>query len=430
MLARREERQGSSLSPGPTGPSDAMHVRLGFARHVEVDDKRDAFHVQATSGNVGGHEYIEGSGLEAFDHALALGLGNVTGNARGTEAPSRQLQGHFLHVRPRSHEDDGGVGFLLAAGDVLRAGGQDSGQGTDLVLVGHDRVGLENGVHRRGLRRHGDLDRILQVFAGNLLDGRGHGSAEQRGQTLRGDCRGNGLHILRETHAEHLVGLVQHEHPHVRQVQRTLLDQVDHAPGSAHNDLRAPLEGSDLRTVGGTTVDGHDVEAGGACGKVLDRLRALHGELARRRQDEGLHVALVGIDDGQERKAECGGLAGAGLGDTDDVAKLQQGRDRGGLNGRWDSEAHVGDCREDLVGQSEAGEGHPLLGLVAVSVFLARLRGVALVVLSVTGLDVVVGRHSHPCVLGVGVAKPWGRAVSAPRRGLTHNNNSRIPRAP
>ena len=429
MLARREERQGSSLSPGPTGPSDAMHVRLGFARHVEVHDKRDAFHVEATSGNVSGHEYIKGPGLEAFDHALALGLGNVTGNARGAETPSRQLQGHLLDVRPRSHEDDGGVGFLLAAGDMLRAGGQDSAQGTDLVLVGDDRVGLVNGIHRRGLRRDGDLDRILQVLAGHLLDGRGHRCAEQRGQALCGDGRGDGLHVLRETHAEHLVGLVQHEHPHVRQVQRAFLDQVDHAPGSTHDDLRAPLEGSDLRTVGGTTVDGHDVEAGGACGKVLDRLCALHGELTRRRQDEGLHVALVGIDDGQERKAECRGLAGAGLGDADDVAKLQQGRDRGGLNGRWDSEAHVGDCLENLVGQSEAGEGHTLLGLVAVGMFLVDLRGVALV-LGVTGLDVVVGRHSHPCVLGVGVAKPWGRAVSAPRRGLTHNNNSRIPRAP
>ena len=67
----------------------------------------------------------------------------------------------------------------------------------------------------------------------------------------------------------------------------------------------------------------------------------LHRQLARRRQDDRLGVALAGVDALDQGDAEGGGLAGAGEGLGDDVFALEQRRDGLGLHGRGLLEAHV-----------------------------------------------------------------------------------------
>ena len=444
VLTRGEEGQRATLAPGAAGAADTVHVGLGLAGNVEVNHQRNALHVQAARGHVGGDQHVERAVLQALNHALTLGLGDVAGNASGAEAAAGQLEGHLFDVGAGAHEHDGRVGLLLAGRDVLGAGSQDAGQGTDLVLVGHDRVGLVNRVDRRRLRGDGDLDGILQVLAGDLFDGGRHRRAEQGRQAIIRGARRDRLDVLSKAHAQHFVGLVEDQHAHVRQVQRTLLDEVDDAARGADDDLGAALEGADLRAVRRAAVDGDDVEAGSAGREILDRLGALHGELTGGGQDQGLDVALIGIDDGQQRQAEGGRLAGARLGDADDVAQLQQRRDGSCLDRGGDAEAHVGDGLEDLLGQAEARESHgvvvcvvSVLGIVEVGVFvhdvvdeavvLVRIDDVVALVLFVA-VHVVLRGHSDSLPVACGVAKPSGRAISAPQRGLTHNNKSRIPR--
>ena len=96
----------------------------------------------------------------------------------------------------------------------------------------------------------------------------------------------------------------------------------------------------------------------------------MHRELSGRRQHEGLDVALVRVNNCQERQAEGSGLTGTGLGDADNVAQLQQRRDGSGLNRGRDAESHVGHCRENLLGQPEAREGDGLVG----GLFVVRIR--------------------------------------------------------
>ena len=96
----------------------------------------------------------------------------------------------------------------------------------------------------------------------------------------------------------------------------------------------------------------------------------MHRELTCGREDESLHVTLVRVNNCQERQAEGSGLTGTGLGDADDVAQLQQRRDGSGLNRGRDAESHVGHCRENLLGQSEAREGDGLVG----GLFVVRIR--------------------------------------------------------
>ena len=296
MLTRGKERQRTALTARTAGATDAVDVGLGLTRNIEVDDEGDTLDVKASGGHVGRDQHVERAVLEALDHALALGLSDVTGNTGGTESAARQLQRHLFDIGARAHEDDGGVSLFLAFLDVLGSGGQHARECTDLVLVGHHRVGLVDGVDRRGLGGNRDLDRILQVLAGNLLNGRGHRRAEQRGQSIIRGARRDRLDVLSKTHTQHLVGLVEDQHAHVRQVEGALLDEVDDAARGADDDLSAALKRADLRAVGRATVDGDDVEAGRTRGEILDRLSTLHRELTGGGQDQSLNITLVRVN--------------------------------------------------------------------------------------------------------------------------------------
>ena len=251
LLLGRQEGDGLSVAARAAGAADAVHVRLGLTGNVEVDHQANAVHVQTAGGDVGGYEDIESAGAQALDEAFALALGDVPGDGGRLDPAARQLDGDVLRGGLGAHEDDGGLGL---------GHGQDAGDGADLVAEGHDRVGLVDGVDRGGLGGDLDLDRIREVLTGHGLDGRRHGRGEQGGAPLLGQGARDGLDVLREAHAEHLVGLVEHEVPHVLQDECPLLDEVDHAPRGADDDLGAVPEGADLRTVGGAAVDGDDVE--------------------------------------------------------------------------------------------------------------------------------------------------------------------------
>ena len=123
MLARGEECQRAALTARTAGATDAVDVGLGLTRNVEVDDEGDALNVEASGGHVGRDQHVERAILEALNHALALGLSDIAGNAGSAESAARQLQRHLFDIGARAHEDDGGVSLFLAFLDVLGAGG-------------------------------------------------------------------------------------------------------------------------------------------------------------------------------------------------------------------------------------------------------------------------------------------------------------------
>ncbi len=62
---------------------------------------------------------------------------------------------------------------------------------------------------------------------------------------------------------------------------------------------------------------------------------------------------LLGKQAFDHRQAECGGLAGAGLGKADQVAAFEKQRDRLRLDGRRRFEAERGQRVDDLLGQTK-----------------------------------------------------------------------------
>ena len=76
-LVFADEGHRDSGATGAAGASDAVDVGLVIGGCVEVDDVRDARHVDPAGGHIGGDEHVDLSGLEAAQCRLTLALGLV-----------------------------------------------------------------------------------------------------------------------------------------------------------------------------------------------------------------------------------------------------------------------------------------------------------------------------------------------------------------
>ena len=347
LLRGGDERDRLAAASGAPGAADAVHVRLGAARQVEVDDEPDALDVEAAGRDVGGDEHAQRAAAQPVDDLLALALRDVAGQVGRLQAARDELAADALGVLTGADEDDGAVGVARRQHADERAG---------LVALRHDGVRLAHGVDGRRGPRDRDADRVDEVLVGDAADAGRHRRGEQRHLAAGGDGLEDLVDVLGEAHLEHLVGLVEHQHAHPVEDQRAALEVVDDAPGRADDDLGAAGERPLLGQVGGATVDGDDGHAVQVPGERGQRLGHLQGELPGRRQDDGLHGRDRGVDVREQRQAEGGRLAGAGLRDADEVAPGEQRRDRVRLDGGGLGEAEVRDGAAHRLGQREVVE--------------------------------------------------------------------------
>jgi hypothetical protein len=201
-------------------------------------------------------------------------------------------------------------------------------------------------------RGHLHAQRIAQVGGRDPRDGVRHRGREERGDPFGGNRGSDRLDVLREAHPQHLVSLVEDEHPQLGQVEGATLHQVHDPAGSADHHLGAVLQRPKLRQVARPAVHRHHLDVGvGREGR--DRIRDLDREFPGRREDQALDVPFLGRDLGEQGQPERRGLAGAGLRDADDVPPVEQGGDRGALDVRGLGEAEVGDGPLQRVGERE-----------------------------------------------------------------------------
>ena len=145
----RRVRKVSAVPVRPARPVRPIRSDVGvvLARDVEVDHEADALDVEATGGDVGRHQDVEGAVAQTLDELLALLLRHVAGERGGLDALAGQLERDLLggaFVRTKTMAASASV---VASTRLERA---------DLVLERHDGVGL---VHRGdGGRGPGDGD--------------------------------------------------------------------------------------------------------------------------------------------------------------------------------------------------------------------------------------------------------------------------------
>ncbi len=73
-VLRGDQRIGMAHRRGAARAPDAVHIVLGLHGHIIVHHVRDALHVYAARGNVGGHERARVAAPKRLEggHALAL----------------------------------------------------------------------------------------------------------------------------------------------------------------------------------------------------------------------------------------------------------------------------------------------------------------------------------------------------------------------
>ncbi len=213
-------------------------------------------------------------------------------------------------------------------------------------------------------RLRADVHGVPHVGAGQGDDrGRHRGREQHRLPGLRG-LLDQPLDVGQEAEVEHLVGLVEHEGVHVREVEGAAVGQVEEAPGRADDDVDAGLECLELRLVADAAVDGEDPQAAVRAGE-LEVAGDLECELAGGSDDERLRLALRDLDvvgvlgrDAalQDRDAEGQGLAGARAGLADQVGAQQGHREGHLLDGEGGGDAGAVERVADLGMDSELTE--------------------------------------------------------------------------
>ena len=305
--------------------------------------------VEAAGRDVGRHHDLDLTGTEAVHDRVALRLVHAAVDAVGDEAVRLELLGQPRGGPLRPDEDEHRLVVLHTEQAFERL----------VLLVARDAEAVLVGL-RDGLRRVVDADvrRVAQVALRHAPDGLGHRGGEQRDLPLVGRVLQDPLDVLEKAHVEHLVRFVEAEEVHAGEVERAAPQVVGDAPRRADDHVHGALQRVALDVDGLPAVDGQHVHA--ALAHMLavgpHGLRDLHCQLARRREDDGLHVRAREVEALQERQGERGRLPGAGLRLTDQVAAREQRRDGAGLDGGGGLVAELLHRREDLGRQAEIGE--------------------------------------------------------------------------
>ena len=175
--------------------------------------------------------------------------------------------------------------LLLAAAD---------GRGhLDLVHLVH----LEEAVLHEGdgLRGRGHLveDRVGQVALDQAVDGTVEGGGEEQRLVGLVEAAEHPLDLGHEAHVGHAVGLVEHQRLELVDRELAPVAEVDEAARRGDDQVHALAELGHLAVDVGTAVDGDGVQPE-LLGQRGQHVVHLHGELARRQQDERERLGRAG----------------------------------------------------------------------------------------------------------------------------------------
>ena len=268
--------------------------------------------------------------------------------AAGIAATAAQSLGEVVHLAAGPGEDQGGRAVLQV---------QDAAQGGELVGAPHDIRHLPDAGRLALCRLLGldaDAGGLAEVCLGHAGDGPGDRRGEERRLAIQGQCRQDLLEVVGKAHVEHLVGLVEDHHLHLVEADRAAIEVIHAAPGGRHHDVHAAGQSVELGGDRLATVHGHHAHAQ-LTAVLVHGLGHLHGELASGCEDErrrptgtgplardaatvrGAACLAVRVEAQREplehRQGEGRRLAGAGRRLGEQVPALEQGRDRGQLDG-------------------------------------------------------------------------------------------------
>ena len=200
----------------------------------------------------------------------------------------------------------------------------------------------------------------VRNLSASFLIGGGMVAENSRVWRRLGQLGADFLDVGDEAHVEHPVGFVDDQQVAVVEHDLAAAEQVHQPAGRRDQHVDALFQRLDL-VAHLHAADQQRHRELVIFAVFLEILGDLRGKLARRLEDQRARhprpAAAFG-EDVDHRQDEAGGLAGAGLGDADQVLAHQHGRDRALLDGRRRVIAAVADGAQQLVGKAEIGKRH------------------------------------------------------------------------
>ena len=140
------------------------------------------------------------------------------------------------------------------------------------------------------------------------------------------------LDVVDEAHAQHLVGLVEHQRLQTRDIQGAAAHVIHDPARRSHHDLNAAAQLIELHPHALPAVDRQHVKAGQKPRVGLHRLGDLQGQFAGRGKHQQLRIIGGRVDARQQRQRKGGRLAGTCLRLSQQIAARQEQWDGLGLD--------------------------------------------------------------------------------------------------
>ena len=345
------KRDGDAGSAGARGSADAVNVAFRFVRQIEVYDMRDIVDVEAAGGDVGGDQHARLAAAKALQGALPRALRFVAVDRLGANTSIRKMACNTIGdvLGAREHQNA-----------LERRLHQNAGQQRALLLRRDVKYAVIDVCGRALRRRHVDAHGLMQDRVRELLHVRRHRRREQHGLPLARQLGDDAADVADETHVEHAVGFVEHQHARRIETHVALFRMIEQTAGRGHEDIEARRERLDLRPLAHAADDDRVAQMQKAS-IGPDAVADLDGEFARRRQDQrtrGFRFAQLVPDAKplQQRQRERGGLAGSGLRQTEQVLSVEQRRDGTRLDRRGLRIAFGGKRAPERLGDAERDE--------------------------------------------------------------------------
>ena len=273
MLAWFSECDGDALTPCSANAPDSVDVGLRGRWNVVVHDMGKQIDVEASRGNICCDEEISIAAADASHDSISSLLVHPAMKCLGPVPAAIQRFCELINFNASAAEDDRCRRSL----DIKNAT-----KCSRLMRPRHHECEL---AHLRCIALR--YDRCFDTNGGGVrkmtacqrFDALWHGCREQNGLTLSRKRPKDGVEIFCESHVEHLVGLVEHNHRDVLEGNSSPLDVVDGATWRCDNDIDAATKGLELSADGLPAVDGQDTSAQSTA-VFVDSFRNLHRKLA------------------------------------------------------------------------------------------------------------------------------------------------------
>ena len=321
----------SAIGPGAAGAADAVYVVFAHVGNFVVHDVRQVINVNAAGSNVGGYQSAYIAALESRQGLGAGSLALVAMQRHCGNAVLFQELGHIVgaELGAREHQH---LAPVLFVNDVRQQG--------LLFAAAHGVDHLRDALHRGVAWRDLHALRILQQAIGEVADFVAEGGGEQQTLLFFGHQRKHLFYVMDKAHVQHAVGLVEHQHLHLTQVEHALLGQIEQTSRGGHQNIHAFFELGYLR------IHAHAAKNDGGgqlqvfaigANRFFHLRREFTGGGQHQRTDaSATEFVLCAAAHGQavqHGQGECCCFAGTGLGAAQQIMAFHDQGDGLGLDG-------------------------------------------------------------------------------------------------